>query len=179
MKSIRLYWCLNDIPAANQLLEEAIKTYGDFAKLWMMKGQILAQQGSTGFEGAREAYLEGIKRCPTSIPLWLLLIQLEIDNGQLIKARANLEKARLRNPMTPELWLASVRLEVNAGNLQQAKVMLARGLLKFLFLINIVYYSFLFLFLKVCKNVQQQVYFGLKQSLWKHVHNVNLKVLIH
>jgi len=127
MKSVRLYWCLNDIPAAKELLEEAIKTYGDFPKLWMMKGQISAQQGSKAFESAREAYLEGIKRCPTSIPLWLLLIQLEIDNEQLIKARANLEKARLRNPMTQELWLASVRLEMSAGNIQQAKVMLARG----------------------------------------------------
>jgi pre-mRNA-processing factor 6 len=127
MKSIRLYWCLNDLPAAQELLEEALKSYGDFAKLWMMKGQILAQQGDSGFDAAREAYLEGIKRCPTSIPLWLLLIQLEIDHGQLIKARANLEKARLRNPMTAELWLASVRLEINAGNLQQAKVMMARG----------------------------------------------------
>jgi pre-mRNA-processing factor 6 len=127
MKSVRLYWCLNDIPAAKELLDEALKTYGDFAKLWMMKGQILAQQDSNGFEAARDAYLEGIKRCPTSIPLWLLLIRLEIDHGQIIKARANLEKARLRNPMTPELWLASVRLEVDAGNIQQAKVMLARG----------------------------------------------------
>ena len=131
MKSVRLHWCLNDIPAAKELLDEAIKTYGDFAKLWMMKGQIFAQQGPQGFEPAREAYLEGIKRCPTSIPLWLLLIQLEIDNGQLIKARANLEKARLRNPMTPELWLASVRLEMSAGNAHQAKVMLARGEFKF------------------------------------------------
>jgi pre-mRNA-processing factor 6 len=133
MKSVRLHWCLNDLPSAKKLLEEALKTYEDFPKLWMMKGQISSQQGPTGFEQAREAYLEGIKRCPTSIPLWLLLIQLEIDNGQLIKARANLEKARLRNPMTPELWLASVRLEINAGNIQQAKVMLARGLIKLFF----------------------------------------------
>ena len=127
MKSVRLHWCLNEISAAKELLEEALTNYGYFPKLWMMKGQILAQQGSNGFEPAREAYLEGIKRCPTNIPLWLLLIQLEIDNGQLIKARANLEKARLRNPMTPELWLASVRLEMHGGNVQQAKVMLARG----------------------------------------------------
>src|SRR5262249_45573992 len=127
MISVRLHWCLDDLRSAKEILDNALKMYGDFPKLWMMQGQILAQQGPSGFELAREAYLEGIKRCPTSIPLLLLLVQLEIDNGQLIKARANLEKARLRNPMTPELWLASVRLEINAGNLQQAKVMLARG----------------------------------------------------
>ena len=127
MKSVRLYWCLNDIPAAKNLLEEALKKYGDYPKLWMMKGQILAQPGPSGFEAAREAYLEGIKHCPKSIPLWLLLVQLEIENGQIIKARANIEKARLKNPMTAELWLASVRLEIAAGNAQQAKVMLARG----------------------------------------------------
>ena len=128
MKSVRLNWCLNDISDAKTLLDEALKSYGDFPKLWMMKGQILAQQGPSNFEAARDAYMEGIKRCPTSIPLWLLLVQLELEHGQLIKARANLEKARLRNPATPELWLASVRLEVTAGNVQQAKVMLARGL---------------------------------------------------
>ena len=127
MKSVRLQWCLDDLPAAKELLEEALKNYGNFPKLWMMKGQISIVQGVGGFEAAREAYLEGIKRCPTSIPLWLLLIHLEVENEQIIKARANLEKARLRNPMTPELWLASVRLEMNAGNVQQAKVMLARG----------------------------------------------------
>jgi pre-mRNA-processing factor 6 len=137
MKSVRLHWCLNDLPAAKELLEEALKTYSDFAKLWMIKGQISAQLGATGFDAAREAYLEGIKRCPTSIPLWLLLIELETDNGQLIKARANLEKARLRNPMTPELWLASVRLEMNAGNIQQAKVMLARGKITIDFFFNV------------------------------------------
>lgn len=133
MKSVRLYWCLNDLQAAKELLDEALKSYGDFAKLWMMKGQIFAQQGSSGFESAREAYLEGLKRCPTNIPLWLLLVQLEIDNGHVIKARANLEKARLRNPATPDLWLASVRLEVTAGNIPQAKVMLARGKIEFFF----------------------------------------------
>ena len=137
MKSIRLHWCLNDIPTATELLGEALKNYGDFAKLWMMKGQMLAQKGPEGFEQAREAYLEGIKRCPTSISLWLLLTKLEIDNGQLIKARANLEKARLRNPAVPELWLASVRLELAAGNTQQAKVMIARGSSYFLLLLKI------------------------------------------
>jgi len=133
MKSVRLHWCLDELSTAKELLDEALKRYGDFAKLWMMKGQILAQQGPSGFESAREAYLEGIKHCPTSIPLWLLLVELEINSDQLIKARANLEKARLRNPATPELWLASVRLEVKAGNVQQAKVMIARGLFIFFF----------------------------------------------
>jgi pre-mRNA-processing factor 6 len=141
MKSVRLHWCLNNLPVAKTLLEKALKMYEDFPKLWMMKGQIFAQEGPSGFEPAREAYLDGIKRCPQSIPLWLLLVQLEVDNGQLIKARANLEKARLRNPMTPELWLASVRLEVTAGNVQQAKVMLARGTVNKILFINKNYFS--------------------------------------
>lgn len=127
MKSVRLNWCLNDLSTAKELLEVALKKYADFPKLWMMKGQIYAQEGSAGFESARQAYTEGIKRCPTNIPLRLLLAQLEIDNGQMIKARANLEQARLRNPATPELWLASVRLELAAGNPSQAKVIIARG----------------------------------------------------
>jgi len=93
MKSVRLHWCLNNIDQALSLLEEALKSYSDFPKLWMMKGQIYAQTGA--IDQARDAYNEGIKKCPTSIPLWILLTNLEIQNQQLIRARATLEKSTI------------------------------------------------------------------------------------
>lgn len=45
MKSAKLEWCLNDLDAALKLLEEALKVFPDFPKLWMMTGQIYEQKG--------------------------------------------------------------------------------------------------------------------------------------
>lgn len=44
MKSAKLEWSLNDLNAALGLLEEALKVFPDFAKLWMMCGQIYEQK---------------------------------------------------------------------------------------------------------------------------------------
>ena len=70
--------------------------------------------------------LPQLKKCPHSIPMWILLARLEektggcghpvpplptasllllfLITGQRTKARAVLEKARLKNPQCPELW---------------------------------------------------------------------------
>lgn len=45
-----------------------------------------------------------LKKCPNSVALWLLTSRLEERVGQLTRARAILEKARLKNPQSPELW---------------------------------------------------------------------------
>lgn len=44
--------------------------------------------------------------------------------------RANLEKARLRCPVSAELWLEAVRMEVNLGNKEVGKAFMARALQK-------------------------------------------------
>lgn len=44
-------------------------------------------------------------KCPRAVPLWVLLSTLEQNKGNLTKARAVLERGRLKNPMCPELWL--------------------------------------------------------------------------
>jgi len=126
MKSIKLEWCLNLLVDAQKLLNEATQKYPDFAKLWMMKGQIAEQLGNV--EAARDAYTSGLGKCTKAIPLWLLLSKLEERRGNLTKARAVIEKAKLRNPMTPELWLASIRLEWNAGIKNIASAQMARAL---------------------------------------------------
>ncbi|XP_064597243.1 pre-mRNA-processing factor 6-like [Liolophura sinensis] len=126
MKSVKLEWCLREIENAKILLDEAVKHYPDFPKLWMMKGQIEEQEGHMA--EAREAYNQGLKKCPTSIWLWLLLSRLEENSGQLTKARSILEKARLKNTHAPELWLEAVRVENRAGLKNIAQTLMAKAM---------------------------------------------------
>lgn len=46
----------------------------------MMLGQILEQERDVS--SARERYNQGLKKCPHSIPLWLLLAKLEQNEGE-------------------------------------------------------------------------------------------------
>ncbi|XP_006723832.1 pre-mRNA-processing factor 6 isoform X1 [Pongo abelii] len=126
MKSVKLEWVQDNIRAAQDLCEEALRHYEDFPKLWMMKGQIEEQKEM--MEKAREAYNQGLKKCPHSTPLWLLLSRLEEKIGQLTRARAILEKSRLKNPKNPGLWLESVRLEYRAGLKNIANTLMAKAL---------------------------------------------------
>ena len=48
-------------------------------QLWMMLGQLEDQRGDVA--AAREWYNRGLKKCPSSIPLWLLLARLEAKAG--------------------------------------------------------------------------------------------------
>lgn len=58
MKSVRLEWALGDLKKANTLIDEGIKQYPDFAKLWMMRGQILEQENR--INEARDVYNQGV-----------------------------------------------------------------------------------------------------------------------
>lgn len=58
MKSAKLEWALNDLDKAHKLLEEAIKMFPDYPKLWLMKGQIEEQQGM--IDKAMETYNLGV-----------------------------------------------------------------------------------------------------------------------
>lgn len=46
----------------------------------MMLGQILEQERDVS--SAHERYNQGLKKCPHSIPLWLLLAKLEQNEGE-------------------------------------------------------------------------------------------------
>lgn len=126
MKSAKLEWALNDLSKALELLDEAVKVFPDYAKLWMMKGQIEEQQQK--FDTALATYTTGVKKNSTSIPLWLLMSHLEEKRDALTKARSILERARLKNPKTPLLWLEAIRIELRAGNMEMAQTMMARAL---------------------------------------------------
>ncbi|XP_045477612.1 pre-mRNA-processing factor 6 [Harmonia axyridis] len=126
MKSAKLEWSLNDTSAALKLLDDALKVFPTFAKLWMMLGQIYEQLEE--LHKAFDSYNAGIKKCPDSIPLWLLLSRLEEKRGVLIKARSVLERARLKNPKNDILWLEAIRVELRANFKDIANSMMAKAL---------------------------------------------------
>eukprot|EP00049_Salpingoeca_infusionum_P022507 m.7164 g.7164 ORF g.7164 m.7164 type:complete len:909 (+) comp5223_c0_seq1:190-2916(+) len=127
MKAARLEWVLGDLDRALELLQEAVKgEHRDAPKLWMMLGQICKQKGD--FDTARQHLSEGVKVCSASVPLWLEYARLEADCGNLTRARALLERARIKNPQIPELWLESVRIEIKAGDLPVANATMAKAM---------------------------------------------------
>lgn len=125
MKSAQLERQLGKLDEALKTLEEAIKKFPQFDKLHMIRGQIHDSRGET--TAARQAYAQGCKLCPKSIPLWILSARLEIKADVVIKARGLLERARYFNPKNDELWTESIKIEEKASGPQQAKSLLARG----------------------------------------------------
>lgn len=129
--------------AALTLLQEGIKEYPDFAKFYMMGGQIISEdlpKSKVTLEKARKFYQKGLQACSKDATLWILASRLEesaanfvSDNATVAKmagtkARSLLELARLKNPNVPELWLESIRLEVRIGNPKLADTLMARAL---------------------------------------------------
>ena len=133
MKSAVLQRQLGHLSEALSTLSTAIAKYPTFAKLHMIRGQILASQSK--IPEARAALAQGCRSCPKSIPLWILSARLEEQAGVTIKARSLLEKGRLHNPKNDELWVESIQIEERAGGAQQAKSLLARGQSFFFFLL--------------------------------------------
>ncbi|THG20854.1 hypothetical protein TEA_008296 [Camellia sinensis var. sinensis] len=88
-----------------RLLDEGLKLFPSFFKLWLMLGQLEERLGN--LEQAKEAYESGLKHCSSCIPLWLSLANLEEKMNGLSKARAVLTMARKKNAQNPELWLAA------------------------------------------------------------------------
>jgi len=136
------------------LIQTGLSKYPNFAKLYMMGGQICSQdlpeKNKENLDKARGFYKRGLQRCSTSVVLWILASRLEetapsfitttaakgdaTNNGAVgigmgfTKARSLLELARLKNPKNPELWIEAVRLERRAGNEKLAVTLIARAL---------------------------------------------------
>ncbi|CAL8466925.1 g6461 [Coccomyxa elongata] len=126
MKSAIVERELGNVAEERRLLQEGIKKFPGFHKLYLMLGQLEERQGNT--EAARRAYLDGLKRCMDSVPLWRSIARLEEAAGSVAKARALLEQGRLKNPKNEELWLAAVRTEQRAGNTKAAEALMAKAL---------------------------------------------------
>lgn len=131
MKSALLEAEQQDSVRTLALLDEGILKYPLFAKFYMMAGQSCMEIGERK-EGdaakARDYYQRGIKQCPTSVPLWRLVIKLEESARGVNKARSMMELARLKMPLNEEIWLESVRMERRAGNEKLAENLMAKAL---------------------------------------------------
>ncbi|GLC38459.1 hypothetical protein PLESTB_001727900 [Pleodorina starrii] len=127
MKSALVERELGDVARERELLEEGIRRFPGFEKLYLMLGQLEQRCGNT--DGARVAYRNGLARCTASIPLWRSAARLEEEaGGNVGRARALLDQARLKNPKTEALWLAAIRTEQRAGNEKAADSTLAKAL---------------------------------------------------
>jgi pre-mRNA-processing factor 6 len=120
MKSIVLERQLGNLDAVEELLSKAVELFPGFDKLWMIKGQIEADEWNNSF-AARETYAKALKSCPNSSTLWILAAKLEEKAGLL-------EKAPYTYPKKPELWYEAIRLEMGAKNESSAKTLLAKAL---------------------------------------------------
>lgn len=126
MKSVIVERELGNVDEERRLLDEALRRFPSFFKLWLMLGQLEERLGNSN--KAKDAFESGIKNCPNCIPLWLSLASLEEKMNGLSKARAVLTMARKKNPQNPELWLAAVRAEARHGYKREADVLMAKAL---------------------------------------------------
>ncbi|GFR44314.1 hypothetical protein Agub_g5438 [Astrephomene gubernaculifera] len=157
MKSAIVERELGDTAREKSLLEEGIRRFPAFEKFYLMLGQLEQRAGNTdaaraafrnglarcpnsiplwrsaarleeegggggAAAGAAAAGPSGTSTTPaTATPA-------AAPSGNVARARALLEQARLRNPHTPELWLAAIRTEQRAGNEKAADSVLAKAL---------------------------------------------------
>lgn len=151
MKSALLEWEVGEFDAERKMLEEGLRRYPEFDKMWMMLGQMEvrarargqggrrpcpssadglcgAQEERGGDVAARDAYRQGLRNCPTSVPLWQLAARLELRTNGVVKARTLLELARLKNPKSDQLWLEAVRVEQEHGDGKLAASLMAKAL---------------------------------------------------
>ncbi|XP_022245664.1 pre-mRNA-processing factor 6-like [Limulus polyphemus] len=102
MKSVKLEWALGDLIQAKSLLEEGLKLYPEFPKLWMMKGQILEQEQKP--EAARDAFNQGVSSVTeTHHPLTVKL------HHPLESLETLLQRAVAHCPKAEVLWLMGAK----------------------------------------------------------------------
>lgn len=127
MKSAVLERLLKNYNLAIKIIDEALKLFPDFEKLWVIKGQIYHEDLKDYTKG-RDHYAVATKRLPKSTLMWILASRLEESAEQFIKARAILERARILNPKNAELWTEAVQVERRGGNGAMAKALISKAL---------------------------------------------------
>merc|ERR1719379_3299067 len=113
---------------ALHLCESGLEEYQNFAKLWMIGGQILMEKSPPELAEAAKFFDRGIAKCPRSAGLWLCAVECEIRQQKYTKARSLLEKGRLRNPGADLLWLKGVEVEMLDGSERLAHHLMSRAL---------------------------------------------------
>lgn len=123
MKAAVLERAMGDTTKEKAILDQALQSYPQSDKLWMMRGQLESRaQRPTA---ALEIFTQGLKNCPKSDALWLCAAAAEPIIG---KRRALLESARAKIKGSPGLWRAAVLCELDAGQLKAAHFVLSKGL---------------------------------------------------
>ncbi|KAH3686920.1 hypothetical protein WICPIJ_002081 [Wickerhamomyces pijperi] len=116
-----------DIPKALEVASEALSQYENCFKLHLQKSQLLA--GLNQHQKAREVLSVATKLIPNSVPLWTNLSTIDLQLGNKIKSRSDLDIALLKNPANELLLYHQLLLEVNlATPPQQIQQILTRSL---------------------------------------------------
>jgi len=126
MKSALLERELHNDKEEEELLVTAIVKFQKFPKFYLMLGQHYERK--MRLSDAKTTYTNGIKECQNCIPLWTSLTRLEEKISGPSRARAVLEKARLKNVKNPDLWLEAIRVEARSNSPQIAFNLLAKAL---------------------------------------------------
>ncbi|RHN65871.1 putative tetratricopeptide-like helical domain, pre-mRNA-processing factor 6/Prp1/STA1 [Medicago truncatula] len=141
LERARMLLAIVERELGNIEVDEGLKQFPSFYKLWLMLGQLeegLAEAAKQQDQPekrhahlmeAKNVYNSGLKRFPNSVPLWLSLANIEEEmSDEFSKVRAVLTIARKKNPQNPELWLAAVRAELRHGCKKEADYLMAKSL---------------------------------------------------
>ena len=128
MQSVQLEREQANSNQAMALVKEALEEHPNFGKLWMIGGQIHMERNPPELKEAVAFWLDGVKLCPKSVPLWLCVVDGEMALEHYTKARSLLEKGRLQNPGNDLLWLRSIEVEIADGNHKAALMKCATAL---------------------------------------------------
>jgi putative PEP-CTERM system TPR-repeat lipoprotein len=109
----------NRMDRALQLADESIKTSGDQADPWVLKGDLLRAQGKNA--EAIQAYQEALKRKPNHLGVHLSLAQLYMGQKQLDASQTEIEAARKIEPHAPAVRLAQGQLYFQQQKFSQAR----------------------------------------------------------
>lgn len=135
--SARLERLLGANDKEKELLEEGIKKFPNYAKLYIMLAEQLSDEKQ--YDAAREVYKRVAKACPDSVDVWVSYAKMEVAvSSNYSRARSILETARQKIPANPQLWLTAIRVEqkaamekkggAEAGEKKVADTMIAKAL---------------------------------------------------
>jgi len=110
------------------LLSQAVEVCPNAPVLWLMGAKELWISGD--IDGARAMLERAYKANPYNEDVWLAVIKLEVETGNLERGREFLASAR-ENADTCSVWMKSVMLERVTGQYEAALQLVDQALLKF------------------------------------------------
>mmetsp|Transcript_51523 Transcript_51523/g.129258 ORF Transcript_51523/g.129258 Transcript_51523/m.129258 type:complete len:918 (+) Transcript_51523:185-2938(+) len=112
----------------DQVLSRAVSYCPNEALLWLMGAKQKWLAGDV--PAAREILVNAFKANPNNESIWLAAVKLEVQNDELVRARALLKRARTQC-CTARIFLKSALLERECGQAEAEAKLLDEGLAKF------------------------------------------------